>query len=111
MKKLALVAALAFGTFLITQTGAFAEPCSTCAVEQPDTVVLPPMPGAAECNNCTVPAPPPQRLAECGGCAVEQPDTVVLPPTPEDGCNNCVLPTPAPQRLADSCSSCAIQQD
>jgi hypothetical protein len=99
MKKLALLVALAFGSFLIPQT-AFADGgCSSCAVQQPDTPAIPQMPedGSGGCSGCALPAPAPQRLADsgsCSTCAVDQPDTPVLPQIPSDGgCSGCALPT------------------
>jgi hypothetical protein len=79
--------------------------CSNCAVEQPDTVVLPPTP-EGDCSQCAMPTPPPQQMADggaCSSCAVEQPDAPAIPQTPEDGtgsCSSCATPTPppAPQR-------------
>jgi hypothetical protein len=93
MKKLALLVALAFGSFLIPQT-AFADGCNTCAVQLPDTPAIPQTPedGGGGCSNCALPTPAPQRLADggCTNCAVDQPDTPVLPQIPAaGGCSSC----------------------
>src|SRR5262245_17699997 len=112
MKKFALLAALAIGPALIPQTSALADVCSNCAVEQPDTIVLPPTPEEGSCSTCAVPTTQPQRLA-CGssdGCAVDQPDVApIIRQEPRDcGSSGCALPAPAPQRLAEGCSNCVV---
>jgi hypothetical protein len=71
---LVLLDALAFGSFLIPQT-ASVDPCSDCAVEQPDAPALPRKLEGCNSTSCALPAPAPEGLA-CitNGCAVDQPD-------------------------------------
>src|SRR5262249_21518610 len=91
--------ALAFGTLLIPQTGAFAGDCNSCAVEQPDTVVLPPTPEDG-CSSCVLPTPAPQRLADpCSSCAIQQDYEPIITQEPQD-CSNCALPKLRQQRAS-----------
>jgi hypothetical protein len=114
--KLSILAAV---VFIALTAPAFADNgnCSGCAVQQPDTPVMPQTPEDGQgCSSCALPTPTPQRMAEggCSGCAVEQPDTPVLVPTPEDNCNGCATPPFPRQRAAfrpiivadGTCSSC-----
>src|SRR5262249_4734466 len=98
MKKLALVAALAFGTFLIPQTGTFAGGnCSDCSVEHPDAPILPQTP-EENCSSRAVPTPAPQRLADnCSTCAIQQDDEPIITQEPRD-CGTCPFPKLGPHR-------------
>jgi hypothetical protein len=114
--KLSILAAV---VFIALTAPAFADAgCSGCAVQQPDTPVMPQAPEDDSCNGCALPTPTPQRMADngnCSGCAVEQPDAPVLVPTPEDGCSSCATPPLPSQRAAfrpiivadgSNCSGC-----
>jgi hypothetical protein len=39
----------------------------SCAIQQPDTIVLPPTPEDCTSGGCALPTPAPQRLASCTG--------------------------------------------
>lgn len=112
MKTLLAALALLTGSALACTTAStvIAEgSCSTCAIQQPDQPAIPQTPEDS-CNNCAIPTPPAQKLAEnCSSCAVDQPSDAI-PSEPNDNCSTCGTTTPPSQQLAESCSNCAVDQ-
>ena len=77
MKSITLLAALALVAVVSGGTPASADgSCSGCAVQQPDTPVMPQTPeDGGGCSGCATPIPPAQKLADggnCTGCALQR---------------------------------------